>query len=368
MAALNKKVVYLDQSAVSNIYKIRSGKTLSLSHVHDFWVEFDQRITRAQMSQAAIFPPSDIHMDETIVSGFSSELRTAHRMFGGGVSFVGSETLNTRQEEAFAKAFINSQPAPELEFDVDNALEGNRRNAWLPKLHISVNSDYSSFADEIRESRERLHTAMLPLFERWQAEKPTFEAVLKEEMAAYGKARIEASERAWKEYFSAMKRQDWNKVADISLSSHMGHMMTMVRAFERYGVSKEDCLRKLFEFWRWKELQKMPFLTIKAHLFAAIAARLASGQKKKPSRGLSNDIKSISTFAPYVDAMFIDIECENLLNDGRLRKALTYKARVFSKATSKEFFSYLESLEDTLDSDVKRWASFLYGLRPPSSG
>lgn len=289
-------------------------------------------------------------------------------MFGGGVSFVGSETLNTRQEEAFAKAFINSQPAPELEFDVDNALEGNRRNAWLPKLHISVNSDYSSFADEIRESRERLHTAMLPLFERWQAEKPTFEAVLKEEMAAYGKARIEASERAWKEYFSAMKRQDWNKVADISLSSHMGHMMTMVRAFERYGVSKEDCLRKLFEFWRWKELQKMPFLTIKAHLFAAIAARLASGQKKKPSRGLSNDIKSISTFAPYVDAMFIDIECENLLNDGRLRKALTYKARVFSKATSKEFFSYLESLEDTLDSDVKRWASFLYGLRPPSSG
>jgi hypothetical protein len=62
--------------------------------------------------------------------------------------------------------------------------------------------------------------------------------------------------------------------------------------------------------------------------------------------------------------MFIDIECENLLNDGRLKKAVDYRALIFSKASSQHFFDYLESLEFGLSDDVKCWSEFLYELRP----
>jgi hypothetical protein len=233
---LDKKVIYLDQFAISNIYKIRSGEILKPRHVHEFWVDFEKRIMRAQMSQAAIFPPSSIHRDETIVSPFSSELWLEHEMFGGNVSFIDVEKLNARQETEFAKAFIDGQPAPCLEFDIDTALHGSR-NSWLPHLHITVNSDYSSFADGLRESRDRLHMAMLPLFERWQTEKPTFEAVLKEELSAFGKARIQACISALQEFFDAMRREDMEKLVDISLSSGMQHFMLMNQIFESSGIS-----------------------------------------------------------------------------------------------------------------------------------
>jgi len=366
LPALDKKVIYLDQFAISNVYKIRAGETLKQPLVHDFWVEFDRRITRAQMSQAAIFPASDIHKDETIVSRFPSELRIAHEMFSGDTSFEDSESLLREQETAFAKAYINGEHTPDFEFYIDDALKGHR-NAWLSRLHITVNSDYSSFADGIRESRERLHTAMLPLYGRWQTEKPTFEAVLREELTAYGKARVQAAVNTWNDYAAATAQEDFDKMFYISMSNGMRQMMTMIRTFAHYGVSEEECLPKLFQFWQWPELEKLPYHKIAAHLFAATAARLASGQKKFPSPGLSNDIKAISTYAPYVDAMFVDIECENLLNDGRLR-VLTYKARIFSKATSNDFFNYLEGLESSLTDDVKHWTRFLYGLSPlPSS-
>lgn len=360
LPVLDKKVIYLDQFAISNVHKVRAGDTLKPPHVHAFWVEFDRRITRAQMSQAAIFPASDIHNDETIVSRFPSELRIAHEMFGGDASFKRSEALLLDQETAFAEAFIKGQAIPNIDFYVDNALRGHR-NDWLPHLHITVNSDYSSFADGLRKSRDRLHGAMCPLYERWQREKPTFEVVLKNELTAYGRALVQGAISTWNDYNAAMEQGDFDKVFDISMSHGMRRMMTMIRTFEHYGVLEEDYLPKLMQFWQWPELQKLPFHKISAYLFAAIAARLAGGQKKLPTSGFSNDIKAIATYAPYVDAIFVDIECENLLNDGRLRKALTYKARVFSKNTSNKFFDYLENLENALSADVKRWTEFLYG-------
>jgi hypothetical protein len=163
---------------------------------------------------------------------------------------------------------------------------------------------------------------MLPLFERWQTEKPTFEQVLKEELAAFGKARIQASIFALQEYVDSIIRNDIEANFNISLSFGMRHFMEINRTFDRYGISRNDCTRKIFEFWSWSEIEKLPSHRISAYLFAAIAARLAAGQKKIPTQGLNNDIRAISTFAPYVDAMFIDIECENLLNDGRLKKQL----------------------------------------------
>jgi hypothetical protein len=362
LPTLDKKVIYLDQFAISNVYKIRAGETLKQSHVHDFWAEFDRRITRAQMSQAAIFPASDIHRDETIVSPFSSELRIAHEIFGGDTSLTDSNSLLINQEIAFAKAFVNGQRAPDYEYNVDDALEGHR-NAWLPHLHITVTSDYSSFADGLRESRDRMHGAMRPLFESWQKERPTFEAVLHKELNEFSAERVQSALNMCGDYMNAQKQEDGEKLFNISMSSGMRNMMTMIRAFEHLGVNEEDSIPKLLQFWQWPELQKLPYHRISAYLFAATSARLASGQKKFPTPGFNNDIRAIATYAPYVDAIFVDIDCENLLSDGRLKKALKYKARVFSKNTSSGFYEYLEEIEDALPANVKKWTSFLYKPR-----
>lgn len=361
LPALNKKVIYLDQFAISNVHKVRSGEILKPQHVHDFWVEFDKHITRAAMSQAAIFPPSNIHRDETMVSPFSSDLQIAHEMLGGNTRFVDSDKLNLTQEMEFARYFVNNDRAPILHFDVDDAINGDR-NAWFPNLHINTNVDYSFFAENVRNRRNHLQTAMLPLFERWQKEKPSFEFVLKQELAAFGKARIECV-TLMQTYSDYMEQQKYEDASEIWLSVGMTHFRKMKQALEEYGVPEEESLRTLIEFWSWRELEMLPFHRIASYLLAAIAARLATGQKKTPTQGLNNDIRAISTFAPYVDAMFIDVECESLLNDGRVRSALNYKSKIFSKNTGANFFSYLTDLGNNLSDDVKRWTSFLYGIR-----
>ena len=50
------------------------------------------------------------------------------------------------------------------------------------------------------------------------------------------------------------------------------------------------------------------------------SSRVAGGQRRV-TRGFMNDVRAISTYAPYVDAMFIDRECADLLGEGRLRPA-----------------------------------------------
>ena len=82
----------------------------------------------------------------------------------------------------------------------------------------------------------------------------------------------------------------------------------------------------------------------------------------KMTRGIVNDIRAISTYAHYVDAMFIDKECAHMLAEGPLNAELDYKARIFSFADPKSFIDYLKELEASSDPFIDHYARMLYGL------
>src|ERR1700733_1879651 len=84
---LDKKVVYLDQFAVSEIFKVKAGTRNAAAGGQVFWEEVKARANRAYLLQQVIFPTSDIHRDETIVSPFGNELGLAHEMLSGDGSF-----------------------------------------------------------------------------------------------------------------------------------------------------------------------------------------------------------------------------------------------------------------------------------------
>jgi hypothetical protein len=69
-------------------------------------------------------------------------------------------------------------------------------------------------------------------------------------------------------------------------------------------------------FLDWKGNEQQPAHKIFAYLMAALGWRVSSGQRPQLRAGILNDFTAIATYAPYVDAMFVDRQCASLLQLG----------------------------------------------------
>ena len=114
------------------------------------------------------------------------------------------------------------------------------------------------------------------------------------------------------------------------------------------------------DFWNWPKLREQPVRRISAHMYAALGRKVSSGQRKVTS-SFPNDVLSIATYAPYVDAMFVDRECAALLRDEPLKSRLTYRAKVFSYSNAQEFLEYVRGLADQTPLLVRQAAKRIYG-------
>jgi hypothetical protein len=133
------------------------------------------------------------------------------------------------------------------------------------------------------------------------------------------------------------------------------------RQFVKHGTAPQLALRETVKFLNWAKNHSLPHHWTSAHLFAAIADRLARGQKRRPSRGMMNDIKAISLYGPYVDAMFLDNECASLLEEKAVRRGVKLKARIFCLRRSADFLAYLRECVDSTPQEIIDAARELYG-------
>jgi hypothetical protein len=91
---------------------------------------------------------------------------------------------------------------------------------------------------------------------------------------------------------------------------------------------------------------------------------ISSGQSSNLEAGILNDFTAIATYAPYVDAMLVDRQCASLLQQGRVRSELSYKAKIFSMSNQREFLDYLNALGDSAPTKVREFAHELYDAEP----
>jgi hypothetical protein len=283
-------------------------------------------------------------------------------MFSGETSFHRTDEIATHQEWEFAKAYISGSGPPALTFHVDDVLSGNR-NDWLPVFHISVNSDYSMFAPGLRKDRSTAENSLKSLAEGWAKNRRTFDQILKHELSSYGSAMREALRDQVAKTQAALASNDPSSVLELrfGLMNRYRHLAAM---FVDQGVPPRDASNEVSKFLDWPGNQEQPAHKIFAYLIAALGWRVSSGQSPNLSAGILNDFTAISTYAPYVDAMFVDRQCASLLTQGRLRSELSYKARIFSMSNQQEFLDYLKGLRDSASKEVREFAHELYGAEP----
>lgn len=354
---VQKAVVYLDQNAFSTLFNVRSGGRLPKGH-EAFSEEFLRLSQRALHLQQVVFPHSDIHHGETIVFHEAQALRQAYEIMGGDVRLMDTHEVELMQTIEIATATIEGRE-PNLSFDVDEVLARDR-NRWLPDMHVTVNANYGMFAPALRSSRDRAHTAMTALVAIWANEKPSFETVLKRELAAYGPSKLKAFFGALEAYATASASGDIESIINSSGGPIMHEHRALEMVFDRAGVPKDERTKHVVGFWQSEEAAKLPLHVIEANLFAAVARRVGQGQRKF-SRGLMNDVRAISAYAPYVDAMFVDKEFEVILKETPQLRQLPIKAEIFSFKSTGPFLDYLTELCERASSDVRRFASRIYG-------
>ena len=356
---IDKRVLYLDQFAVSELYKTKA-KTRKPGAPHEqFWQDCYSFANRAYLRQQVIFPASNLHSDETIVWHSPEELRLAHEMFSGETSFERTDAIATRQEWEFAKAFLRGGQGPSLNTGVDEVISG-ARNVWLPVYHISVNSNYSMFAPGLRQDKAAAEASLRRLADVWANTRPTFDDLLKNELSSYGSAMRQALREQITKTQAAIASNDPASVLDMRFGL-ISRYRELTALFESNGVPAKDAFKEVLRFLEWPDNQHQPAHKISAYLFAALGWRISSGQRPEMKAGILNDFSAISSYAPYVDAMFVDKQCASLLKQGRLRSELSYKARIFSLSDPQEFLDYLKGLGDSATKDVRELAHQLYG-------
>jgi hypothetical protein len=132
--------------------------------------------------------------------------------------------------------------------------------------------------------------------------------------------------------------------------------------FEKHGVPASASSYEVMKFLDWPGNEQQPIHRIFSYLFAALAWRISSGQRSEMKASILNDFNAIATYAPYVDAMFIDKQCASLLQQGRLKTELNFKAKIFSLNSRDEFLQYLAGLDESAAVDVRAYADEIYGL------
>ena len=360
LPGVDKKVLYLDQFAISEIFKVKERKRRADAPHAEFWTKANDLLDQAIRRQQIICPASNIHRDETMVYRDGKALDLAHEMMGGDTSFKDTTTIEHQQIYRHLEVYLKGEEPPPFDCDVDEILYGHR-NAWLPDLHITVETDWSGFVENTRLARDKAAEDFAPLYDGWARDKPTFERVLNNELGALARGYVDAYI-----HFMAMAQAgeasgDIQKYINGALSPVVALIHEINRQFVKRGTPPESAFRETVKFLNWPKNHSLPHHRISAHLFAAIADRLARGQKRRPSRGMMNDIKAISMYGPYVDALFLDNECASLLEEKAVMRGVKLKARIFCLRRSADFLAYLRELINSTPHEVSDAARELYG-------
>jgi hypothetical protein len=313
--------------AISNLLKTRLP-----AHQHKFaddnpatqfgfWPRLLDRLERLVHLNLLVCPRSSIHdLEAAFNDRLSGGLRSFHEQLAGDIKLEHHATVKIFQLELACRGWLEGrEPAP---LDAGGVVRGHL-DGWLDRF--VVNAYFPVTPDEIsklRTERDRIDQDLQDWFRRsCQMSSPSFDALFRRELEAYG---------------PGLMKPDYS-----------GSLMMRLRAqLEDHGVAPEQWRGQIDAFLQSEAPTNVHFAQIAAAMLAALAWRAARNQLSPPTRGLRADLQAISTYLPYVDAMFLDNECARVLREAPLQSRLPYTTRILSIDSQDELLDWLTEIED----------------------
>ena len=364
---LSRKVVYVDQFAISNMMKTLNARSPGhkAAKADPFWLKLFEALERVVKFQLVVCPESDVHHQESMVFGCYEQLKRMYEQFSRGVTFDSTDAIALRQLNNALLAWLEKR-IPEHTFDPADVVRGNL-DQWREPFIVSVSGAYPPLIiNAVREFRDDVHQKVRVLFDQELRTTPAadFKYWFARERRAGGRGIVQS-------YYLYLQRN--HEIAtgavpftyeNVYQSSGLDQFNLITEVLKARGIPEERLMATLVAFLQSDEFKDYPASRISSLVWAAIGRAAAGGQKEPPNAGTSNDIRLL-TLAPYCDALFVDNGCRALWEKIPSPYRAPYKVRLFSYNTRDQFLSYLQDIEDHGDPSVVAAAREVYGEPRP---
>lgn len=345
---LKKKIIYLDQCAISEMMKVLNPKTKAYKkgNVDKYWIIMFEKLDVLCKLQLIICPFSESHIDESLLSEHYEPLRRIYEHLAHGIEFTNYDNIISSQICKLAKNWINGKIDEEIEPDIQTVVNGDI-NTWQDRFFISMNSSYlNDFVDDVRQNKQNIHDGLSGVFKGWQNDQnKEFYDWFNEESMSYGKTILLKYLTHVINFNKKLSNNEGLTFEDIDPHPAVWLVLHIHNIFKKAGIEEDKIPIKIIEFLLSPSLKNVPFIKIQSLLYSALARKAASGQKSLPSPGMTYDVRTISALLPYCDAMFIDSECHTFLKERPLCDKINYETKIFSVNNKLEFLKYLNEIK-----------------------
>jgi hypothetical protein len=343
----DKKVVYLDQNAISEMAKVDNPnlKKNPERSVHPVWLELKEKLQLLIQAQLVVCPESECHFLESLVmaSAYRS-FKGFYECFSGGVQFDPPQEIQTRQISHALRSWLSKEPA--MRMTIADVTRGEI-NAWTADLRVSLDMDWSSIANVLRQEREVAHQSLCHVFRQWQGDKQlSFEDWVREETLGVAKLMM----NSYKNAQEALCKKPEDNDAFVRYTQHPVHRI--FRELGENGIPPQKQTETACDFFHSTDFSDIPSVKVSALMFAAVAEKAAhQNQKNPPDQGFAKDVAAISTVLPFCDAVFVDKGCWTILTQNPVRDRLGFATRVYSANNRADFLDYLDGIGRSASSE-----------------
>lgn len=360
---IKKKIIYLDQFVISNLVKLldKDHKSHEKIKAEPFWEKLFIKLEEASRLQLIICPDSLYHRDESIVGKNDFKLmRRLYEHFSGGKTLYPGSMIQDIQINEHFKNWLQKQKTT-FNFDPQNICREDL-NTWTIGLGLTVNiPPLPGEIEKLKDSNDLTKEQIKSIWTRWQTEKGfKFLDRIKEETLGLWKGMSEQlkkfAERRMELERRALSGEKYNiEIEDIFPPSALKTLESLRRIATSLEVPEDKILETIGRYFNDPDsLLEIPCIHISSMMFAGLS-RSAQLGKKNPPKAFT-DVSFISSYLPYCDAIFVDIESRTILNDIprethsnlRLDK---YPAKIFSLRQKEEFLDYLDQLIKNIPTD-----------------
>jgi hypothetical protein len=325
------------------MFALNSG-TPQHARVRPYYSELFDLLDSLVKLQLIVCPASPAHHDESAVSAHYAQLNRLVEHLGNGCSFWDASEVRRFQLSVHCWNWVQGKAEEEPMFATDQFVHGELHE-WSDRILLTVERQVSNEDIEaIRRQRDGVSEGLRAIFARWQTESLSFDQRLQQELRAFGPATLRQHTRFYKELDEVARGLRPSTLETIFPTTSVVLVNTMCRYLQDRGMSQREAADAVERYLHSDGLQFVPSLRISCMLWAALARKASSGQKRPPTQGMNNDVEVASAVLPYVDAAFLDNEVRGLLCEEPLRSRSGITARLFSSNNVDEFLAYLRGL------------------------
>lgn len=332
---LNKKLVYLDQFAISEMMKVLNATFGKQDKVDPYWLTVFEKLDRLIKLQLIACPSSDFHYSESVVAprGYAA-MRQMYSHLSHGSSFKSSRDIRLAQAHQYLEFKAGKRVTI---FDrQSNVIDGDYYG-WQDRLRFDFKLELSDAEIQaIKDERDAYAQGFDAIYDRWRSESAkSYKDWYKEEGLAAGKVLLKTS----------------------------GFMLDLMSRPLFPSLDDKTRIDNLVELMLSEDAIDIPITRLSASLWAQIAHQIASGYKGM-NKGLSTDIEMISAITPYVDAIFVDQPMYNVINNapGSVNQYIdSLGTKVFSLKNRDEFLAWLDAVEKEATPEHLALVAEIYG-------